>query len=85
MYEQFNISIEFDFYHLRIEIKPLLQDNSRYQFVRDIHPDQRSGEHANHCFVVANKTSMHESISLGKYFKELMQSKTLSVQSFCTS
>jgi len=64
--------------------KSLLQDNSRYQFVRDIHPDLRSGKHANHCFVVTNKTSMHESISLGKYFKELMQIKAPSMQPNCT-
>ena len=91
MYEQFNIPIEFDSYsslknssittsYLTII---LLQDNSRYQFVRDIHPDQRSGKHANHCFVVANKASMHESISLGKYFKELLQNKKQPMQSIC--
>lgn len=63
----------------------LLQDYSRYQFIRDIHPDQKSGKHVNHCFAVTNKTNMHESISLGKYFKELMQSKKQTVQSIRTS
>ena len=56
------------------------------KMLSDIHPDQRSGKGANHCFIGYPTTpSTHESISLGKYFKELMQSKTLYVQSFRTS
>jgi len=55
------------------------------KMLSDIHPDQRSGEDADHCFTGYPVTpSTHESISCGKCFKELLQKYNAFVHSICT-